>query len=266
MTNYLDRLLDGAHRRVATARQREPLEQLRERAAEISAAPSLRDALTQPGVSVIAEIKRASPSKGLLAPDLDVDDLASEYVSAGAAAISVLTEPDQFLGSLGDLETVAGHGVPTLRKDFILDRYQIWEARAAGASAVLLIVAALDTALLAQLYDEILAAGMTPLVEVHDLAEAQVASGMGAEVIGVNARDLRTFEIDPQAFGRIRPFLGAGVVAVAESGVRIPDDIVGYADQGADAVLVGESLVTAGDPATALRALVDAGRTARREQ
>lgn len=259
---YLDDLLAGAHRRVADARAAEPLTALRERALAAPAPPSLVDALATPGVAVIAEVKRASPSKGPLAPDLDARLQASAYLQGGAAAVSVLTEPDRFLGHLSDLADVAALGAVALRKDFVVDPYQVWEARAAGAAGVLLIVAALDEPTLAALHDEVLAAGLTALVEVHDTAEVAACHRIGARLVGVNARDLRTFELDRDAFARLRPELPAGALAVAESGVREPDDVRRAAADGADAVLVGESLVTAPDPAATVAALVAAGHPA----
>jgi indole-3-glycerol phosphate synthase len=256
---YLDDLLASARARVRAAREREPLEALRERAGQAPHGPSLHEALSGDGVAVIAEIKRASPSKGPLAPDLVAPVQARDYADGGAAAISVLTEPDRFHGSLADLADVAALGVPTLRKDFVVDPYQVWEARAAGASAVLLIVAALDEPDLALLHDEARAAGLDALVEVHDEAEVAAAQRVGARIVGVNARDLRTFEIDRDAFARLRAALGEDVVAVAESGIRGPEDVRAAAAQGADAVLVGESLVRADDPAQRVADLVAAG-------
>jgi indole-3-glycerol phosphate synthase len=262
VSTYLDVLLDGARRRVEEARSREPLDALRARAREMPAPPSLYDALAVPGVQVIAEIKRASPSKGDLAPDLVAPALARAYMDGGAAAVSVLTEPDRFKGNLADLVDVAALGVPALRKDFVVDPYQVWEARAAGAAAVLLIVAALDEPTLASLHDEALAAGLDVLVEVHDASEAAASRRIDARIVGVNARDLRTFELDRRGFERLRPELPDDALAVAESGVRGPDDVRRAAGEGADAVLVGESLVTATDPAAAVATLVDAGRPA----
>lgn len=257
---YLDELLDGARARVAAAREREPLVALRERAAAVTRGRSLQQALAVPGVSVVAEIKRASPSKGALAPDLQAPVQARAYVDGGAAAISVLTEPDRFHGTLGDLADVAALGVPTLRKDFLVDPYQVWEARGAGASAVLLIVAALDEPTLALLHDEARAAGLDVLVEVHDEAEVAAARRIGASIVGINARDLKTFELDREAFARLRSQLDPACLAVAESGVRDAADVTEAGAQGADAVLVGESLVRAPDPARAVTELVEAGR------
>ncbi len=259
MATFLDDLLDGARRRVDAARGREPLEALRARALATPTPPSFRAALTRPGVSVIAEVKRASPSKGDLAPGLDAVAQGRAYRAGGAHAISVLTEPDRFKGSLEDLRDVAALGTPTIRKDFVVDPYQVWEARAAGAAAILLIVAALDEAALSVLAGEAVDAGLDVLVEVHDAAELEVAGRLGATIIGVNARDLRTFDVDRDAFARLRPDLPAGAVAVAESGIRGPDDVRTAADAGADAVLVGESVVTAPDPTAAVAALVAAG-------
>jgi indole-3-glycerol phosphate synthase len=262
VSTYLDTLLDGARRRVEEARRREPLASLRERAVDAPVARSFGDALAAPGVQVIAEVKRASPSKGDLAVDMDARAQAGAYVEGGAAAISVLTEPERFKGSLTDLADVATLGVPALRKDFVVDPYQVWEARAAGAAAVLLIVAALDEPDLALLHDEARAAGLDVLVEVHDASEAAATRRIGATIVGVNARDLRTFELDRDGFARLRPELPDDALAVAESGVRGPDDVRRAAEEGADAVLVGESLVRASDPTAAVAALVDAGRPA----
>lgn len=257
---YLDALLDGAWRRVAEARAHEPLDELAARAVRAPQGPSFRGALAAPGVSLIAEVKRASPSKGPIAPDLVAPEQARAYAEGGAAAVSVLTEPDRFAGSLGDLADVAALGIPALRKDFVVDPYQIWEARAAGASAVLLIVAALSTDDLGALHAEAARAGLDVLVEVHDADEVAAASEVGATIVGVNARDLRTFELDRDGFGRLRASLPDGVLAVSESGVRDADDVRRAAAEGADAVLVGETLVRATDPRAAAAELVTAGR------
>ncbi len=262
VTTYLDDLLDAARQRVIRARREEPVERLRERALATPAPPSFRDALAGAGVAVIAEVKRASPSRGDLAPGLDAAAQARAYRDGGAAAVSVLTEPTRFKGSLDDLAAVARLGVPALRKDFVVDPYQVIEARAAGAAAVLLIVAALDDDTLAALVEEARAAGIDTLVEIHDEAELARAVRIGARVVGVNARDLRTFEVHRDAFARLRPALPAGTLAVAESGIRDADDVRAAAAQGADAVLVGESLVTAPDPQAAVAALVAAGHPA----
>ena len=254
---YLDDLLDAARARVDQARSQIALEDLRD--GVDTSAPSFRDALSGPGVAVIAEIKRASPSKGDLAPSLDAVTQARAYRDGGAAAVSVLTEPDRFKGELDDLRAVAGEGIPALRKDFVIDPYQVWEAREAGASAVLLIVAALDETSLRDLMSTCDDAGLDALVEVHDEGEAALAVDAGARVVGVNARDLRTFEVDRGSFARVRPRLPDGVLAVAESGIRGPAVVATAARDGADAVLVGESLVMADDPRAAVAMLVSAG-------
>ena len=262
LSTYLDDLLDSARARVAAAAGREPLAALRERALAVPPGPSFHDALAAPGVAVIAEVKRASPSKGPIAPELDAVAQAVAYRRGGAAAVSVLTEPTRFAGSLDDLAAVAATGVPALRKDFLVDPYQVWEARAAGAAAVLLIVAALDDRQLSRLHEEARLAGLDVLVEVHDDAEVARASRLGARIVGANARDLRTFELDREAFARLRPELPPGVLAVAESGISTPAEIRDAAAAGADAALVGESLVRAADPAAAVAALVAAGAPA----
>lgn len=260
MPSFLDELVAGAHRRVAEASRAVPLEALIEQASITPQPASFAAALAGEGVAVIAEIKRASPSRGAIDLDLDASAVAMAYRDAGAAAISVLTEPDGFRGSLDDLTEVAKLGVPSLRKDFIVDPYQIWEAKLAGAAAVLLIVAALSDAQLRSLMAQAATAGLDVLVEAHDDHEVDAAVMAGATIVGINARDLRTFTIDRAAFGRLRSRLPAGVIAVAESGVRDADDVERHAAEGADAVLVGESLVSAEDPGAALAALVAAGR------
>lgn len=261
LATYLDDLLTTARERVAVARAAEPLAALRERAETSQPPPSFHAALAGDGVAVIAEVKRASPSKGPLAPDLDAAGQAARYRAGGAAAISVLTEPSRFAGSLADLEAVAALGVPALRKDFLVDASQVWEARAAGAAAVLLIVAALDDVTLSDLLRVVEEAGLDALVEVHDDAELDRAATAGARIIGVNARDLRTFAIDHDAFARLRPSFPTDVLAIAESGITTPADVRAARDAGADAVLVGEHLVRSEDPAASVAALVQAGGT-----
>jgi indole-3-glycerol phosphate synthase len=258
---HLDELVADARRRVRHARDSEALESLVERALDRAEPPSFAEAIAGPGVAVIAEVKRASPSRGPIAPDLDAAEQARAYRGGGAAAVSVLTQPDRFSGSLDDLAAVSAVGIPTLRKDFIIDPYQVWEARAAGASAVLLIVAALDADRLNELLVECADAGLDALVEVHDETEAGHALDAGAVIIGVNARDLRTFRVDRGAFARLRPRLGDDVIAVDESGIRGPEDVGAARRNGADAVLVGEAVVTADDPRTAVALLVSAGAT-----
>ncbi|RXZ69286.1 indole-3-glycerol phosphate synthase TrpC [Agromyces albus] len=207
-------------------------------------------------VKVIAEIKRSSPSRGALATIGDPAALARSYELGGASAISVLTEGRKFGGSLDDLEAVrAAVALPILRKDFIATPYQVLEARAAGADLVLLIVAALDDRELRELYDLIIELGMTPLVETHSAEELDRAAALGARLIGVNARDLSTFELDRDLFGRLAARFPAGTIRVAESAVKSADDVAHYRAAGADVVLVGEALVT-GDPIANLSAFL----------
>jgi indole-3-glycerol phosphate synthase len=216
--------------------------------------------LREPGIGVIAEVKRASPSRGELATIADPAELAGQYVAGGARVISVLTEQRRFNGSMADLIAVrAAVNVPVLRKDFVISPYQVHEARAAGADLVLLIVAALAQNVLVSLLDRIESLGMTALVEVHNEEEADRALEAGASLVGVNSRDLHTLEVDRSVFGRLAPGLPSDVLRVAESGVRGPSDLLTYAGYGADAVLVGEGLVTSGDPRTAVTKLVAAG-------
>lgn len=212
------------------------------------------------GVSVIAEVKRSSPSGGSLAPIGDPAALASDYAAGGAVAISVLTEPRRFGGSMDDLRAVRARvDVPVLRKDFITTSYELWEARAAGADMALLIVAALDQNALVGLVERAESIGLTPLVEVHDEAELERALDADARLVGVNARNLKTLEVDRGTFGRLAPRIPDTVVRVAESGVRGAKDVIEYARSGANVVLVGESLVTGGDPRTSVADLVAAG-------
>jgi indole-3-glycerol phosphate synthase len=212
------------------------------------------------GISVIAEVKRASPSRGVLAEISDPAALAADYEAGGAATISVLTEQRRFGGSLADLRAVRNAvSIPVLRKDFIVSSYQLWEARAAGADLVLLIVAALTDNELVGLVDRARSIGLTPLVEVHDAVQLARAVDAGADLVGVNARDLTTLEVDRDTFARLAPLMPSGVVRVAESGVRGPHDVLEYARNGADVVLVGETLVTGKDPRTAVADMVAAG-------
>lgn len=256
----LDSILEGVLADVAT---REAQVSMAEVKAAAEAAPAPRDvmaALRKPGIGVIAEVKRASPSRGQLAPIADPAELARAYESGGARVISVLTEQRRFNGSLADLDAVrAAVNIPVLRKDFIIRPYQIHEARAHGADMLLLIVAALDQPALESMLERTESLGMTALVEVHTEDEANRALQAGARVIGVNARDLKTLSVDRDCFGRIAPGLPSNIIRVAESGVRGPADLLAYAGAGADAVLVGEGLVTSGDPRTAVSDLVTAG-------
>ena len=251
----LSDLVAGALADAAERRSRHTLAAVE--AAALNRAPALdaRAALAPAAsVKIIAEVKRASPSRGALAEIPDPASLASAYEEGGASAISVLTEGRRFGGSLEDLEAVrAAVSLPVLRKDFIAEPYQVFEARAAGADLVLLIVAALDQPTLVSLHDLITELGMTPLVETHDADEVARAVDLGAGVIGVNARDLSTFELDKDLFGRLAERIPAGVIKIAESAVTSPADVAHYRAAGADVVLIGEALVTGDDPVSTLQ-------------
>jgi indole-3-glycerol phosphate synthase len=258
--SVLDEIVAGVRADVATRELAVPLEEIKQRAVAAPPAVDGLAALRAPGVGVIAEVKRRSPSRGALAPITDPARLASEYQAGGARMISVLTEQRRFGGSLDDLDAVrAAVTVPVLRKDFVICPYQVHESRAHGADVVLLIVAALDHHALLGLRERVESLGMTALVEVHTEDEASRAIDAGATVIGVNARDLHTLDVDRSTFERIAPGLPSGILTIAESGVHGPLDLIEYAAAGADAVLVGESLVTTADPRHAVAELVTAG-------
>ncbi|MFE0104611.1 indole-3-glycerol phosphate synthase TrpC [Streptomyces sp. NPDC059009] len=261
---WLDDLVAGATEDCRRRQAATPLAAVRESADRRPAPRDVRTEWAGPDVAVICEVKRASPSKGRLADIPAPANLAAQYARGGAAAISVLTEERRFLGSLDDLSAVrdAVH-VPVLRKDFIVSEYQVWEARACGADLVLLIVAALDDARLTALHALVTELGMTALVEVHDEEEAARAAALGAGLIGVNARNLKTLEVDRDTFARVAPLLPGTALKVAESGVRDARDVIAYAQAGADAVLVGEAVVTGSDAGTAVSALVAAGKGGR---
>lgn len=262
----LDALLTTTRERLAVRQAALPEGLLRERLQGLPPPRGLLAALAQPGVSIIAEVKRASPSRGVLNLGLDPDRLALDYACGGADALSVLTEETHFRGSLDDLVAVrhaldsAGASLPLLRKDFIVDRYQLVEARLAGADAALLIVAALDDAQLADLFQAACDLALTPLVEVHDHAELQRALALDPSLIGINNRDLRDFSVSLEATRRLRPLIPPPCRVVSESGIHAPEQMRALAEMGVDAALIGESLVTAPDPAAALRALKEAGR------
>ncbi len=257
----LEDIVAGVREDLAAREAVTPLGAVKERAARV---PEAMDALVRlhddSAVVVIAEVKRSSPSKGALAEIQDPAALAGLYEQGGAAAISVLTEQRRFNGSLADLDAVRGVvDVPVLRKDFVVTPYQVWEARAHGADLVLLIVAALEQTVLTSLVERVHSLGMTALVEVHDTEEVARAVDAGARAIGVNARNLKNLEVDRTTFARLAPLIPSGIVRIAESGVRGPHDVMDYARSGADAVLVGEALVTGKDPRAAVADLVAAG-------
>ncbi len=251
----LSELVAGAREDARNREATVPLEELVAKATQmpaVSASAHLAPGLDH--VGVIAEIKRASPSKGALADIPDPVWLAKEYEAGGASAISVLTESRQFKGSLDDLAQVSSAvDIPVLRKDFLTSTYQVVDARAHGASMILVIMAAVDDAVARSLIDEANTWGMQALVEAHSADEVRRAVDLGADLIGINARDLTTFELDRNLFGTLRDLIPSGVATVAESAVNTPADVAAYRAQGADFVLVGEALVTGDNPQATVR-------------
>jgi indole-3-glycerol phosphate synthase len=256
--SVLDSIIEGVREDLAARRL--PLSQLHE---QLSQAPQVIDAherLLAAPMTVIAEVKRASPSKGALASIADPRALAAQYQSAGAAVVSVLTEQRRFDGSLADLISVRSEiDIPILRKDFMVDEYQFFEARAAGADVVLLIVAALSKHQLKDYYDLATELGMAVLVETHTHQEIEDAMAIDPRIIGVNARNLKTLEIDLAAFSQLIPEIPSTVIRVAESGISARSEVEIAQSAGAQAILVGETLVKSGDPAAAIDQLL--GRT-----
>jgi indole-3-glycerol phosphate synthase len=257
-TSDLLETIVAATRRIVTVREaREPVQELSRRAdARVARPGRFREALSRAGINVIAECKRRSPSRGVLRPDYDAVAIARAYASGGAAAISVLTEPTFFDGSLADLAGVSNAvSVPVLRKDFIVSEYQLLEARVAGADAILLIVAALSSEELRSLAARAASLGLDALVEVHDAEELRKAVDAGAEVIGVNNRNLRTLAVDIRASEELIARMPAGVVAVSESGLKTSRDLVRLRELGYHAFLIGERFMAEDDPGAALREL-----------
>ena len=252
--SLLDRIVAATRDRIEELRSSEVAESLRSTAGAQLDPRGFEDALRAEETAIIAEIKRRSPAKGPLAPELDALTAATDYARGGAAAISVLTEPDFFDGSLADLAAVGPVGIPVLRKDFILDPLQVVEARAQGADAVLLIVRLVGDDL-EMLLTETRSWGMDALVEVYDDREVETALTAGATLVGINNRDLETFEVDPERTAKLASAIPDGVLIAALSGVSIRADVEAHRAAGARAVLVGESLVTAADPVAKLREL-----------
>ncbi len=261
MTTYLDGILDS-HREAARNDTRS-LDQLIDQAKQMSPARGFGAALRAANpLGVIAEVKRRSPSKGDLFPNLDPAVVSTAYQSGGAACCSVLTDEDYFGGSVADLQAVrAAVDIPVLRKDFTVSAHDVVDARLMGADCVLLIVAALDDGELADFHALATEIGLDALIEVHDEAEAERAVRVGGSLLGVNQRDLMTFEVDTERAKRVAGSLPSNVVRVAESGIRGPDDIPELVDAGFDAILVGESLVTHSGPADGVRSLIEAARS-----
>ena len=263
MTTYLDGILDS--HRSAAAQDARAIEPLIDQAKAMEPARGFGKALRAASpLGVIAEVKRRSPSKGDLNVDLDPSALGQAYAAGGAACCSVLTDVEYFGGSVADLQVVrAAVDIPILRKDFTVSPLDVVDARLMGADCLLLIVAALDDSELADFHALAVEIGLDVLIEVHDEAEAGRAMQIGGSIVGVNQRDLRTFEVDTERALRVAGAMPADVVRVAESGIRGPEDIAELVDAGFDAVLVGESLVTHSGPEAGVRALIDAAAEAR---
>ncbi len=258
MAMYLERILQHKQLEVATRKEQLPLAGLIVRLSEATAPRNFQAALSRERIAVIAELKKASPSKGLLCADFDPERLAAAYEGGGAAALSVLTDEPFFQGTLQNLrlaKTATRHA-PLLRKDFVIDSYQIYEARVYGADAILLIAAALEERTLREFIAIARELRLTPLVEVHDARELATALQAGADVIGINNRDLTTFQVDLGTTLKLLPSIPAGIITVSESGIRSRADLLRLEAAGVNAVLVGETLVTAADPGLKLRQLL----------
>ena len=261
MSNVLNRILATKHDEVAQLRSgRNALGELRDRCADLPPTRGFAKQLAQTeGTALIAEVKKASPSKGLIRPDFDPVAIADSYHQGGAHCLSILTDQTYFQGNLDFLATIRERvPLPLLRKDFLIDTAQVWEARAAGADAILLIVAAIPSpARLAEMRHLAELLGMDALVEVHDDAELEIALESGATLIGVNNRDLHTFEVTLETSEHLIPKFPAGTLAVAESGIFTQTDVIRLANVGAKAVLVGESLMRQADLSQAVRNLMN---------
>ena len=269
MTTVLDDIIVGVRQDMDERKAQVPLEEMKEKAAH---APAALDALaalrgaSEDTLEVISEVKRSSPSKGALSDIPDPADLAAAYEAGGAAAISVLTEQRRFKGSLSDLKAVRERvSIPVLRKDFTVDEYQIYEARAYGADLVLLIVAALDDETLQRFLDLTHELGMNALVETHTFEEIERAQAVGARIVGVNVRNLKTLEVDNSNFEKLAQLLPEDAVTIAESGVLSAQDVADYASHGAQAILVGEALVKSGEPTETVQLFRETGQRARHE-
>jgi len=254
----LDRIVADKRHEIAAAMAATSLAEVKALARDAAPPRSFQTALRLPGIALIAELKKASPSRGLLRADFDPIALATEYAGAGASAISVLTDEKHFQGSIEHLRAIRQalpDGPPLLRKDFLFDDYQLYEARAAGADAVLLITAILELPLLSDLIALAKDLGMDALIEVHDEPELDRALSAGAQIIGINNRDLRTFEVDLATTERLAPLAPDGIALVTESGIFTREDIARLEKFGIHAVLIGEALVTAPDPSAKIREL-----------
>ena len=263
MATILDQIVETKRRELERRQREEPLSTLEERISTLPVPLNLSGALMGDGLRLIAEAKKASPSRGLLREDYDPVALAKAYADSGAAAVSVLTEVDHFQGSLDHMSTVKealkAQGLPVLRKDFVFDPYQVYEARAYGADAILLIVAILPPELLKELLQVSQSLWLQALVEVHDEDEMEAALEAGSEIIGINNRDLHTFETDVAVTERLAPLLPGGKIVVSESGIHSHEDMLRLRRAGAHAALVGEALVTSADPGAKVRELLYGG-------
>lgn len=267
--NILEEIAGKRKLAIAEKKKTLPLEEVKERACaladrereEIGGFPyPFLESLSQPGIQFICEVKKASPSKGLIAEDFPYLAIAKEYEEAGAAAISVLTEPEYFLGRDEYLREIAAEvSIPALRKDFTVDAYQIYEAKLLGASAVLLIVSLLDDATLSDFLGVAEGIGLSALVEAHDEAEVRRALSLGAKIIGVNNRDLKTFQVDIENSIRLRCLVPPEVVFVSESGIKSEEDVARLRENGTDAVLIGEAFMRSGDKKAMLARLAGEG-------
>ena len=256
MSEFLEKILEATSASLESRRKLKPLSAIRENL-PIHIKRSLAEAVAEPGVSIIAEIKRASPSKGAIRPNLDVASVVADYEQGGAKAVSILTEEQYFHGSLEDLRVARkSSGLPLLRKDFIIDSYQVWEAAAAGADAILLIVAALSAAELSRLTAEAEVAKLECLVEVHDRDELGIALNQGVRLLGINNRNLKTFEVDLDTTADLIDSVPDTVLVVSESGIATRDDIKRLEEMGISGVLIGEALIKDDDPAGRLRELL----------
>ena len=256
MDNILLEIAERTKLRAAEEEARVPVEELKRKIAGSKPAPDFYRALKQEGISFICEVKKASPSKGVIAEAFPYLDIAREYEAAGAAAISCLTEPYWFMGSDCYAEEIAAEvSIPVLRKDFTVNEYMVWQARSLGAAAVLLICAILNDEELRRLRELAESLGMNALVEAHDETEVKRAIASGARIIGVNNRDLKTFTVDVGNSLRLRKLVPAGIAFVSESGIRNAEDIAALYENGTDAVLIGETLMRAPDKKAALREL-----------
>jgi indole-3-glycerol phosphate synthase len=260
--NVLDQIIEGVQEDLAERKKQVGLNELMVKISEVNPAIDVLPSLQSSKLSVIAEVKRSSPSKGALAKISDPAELALLYQAGGATAVSVLTEGRKFGGSLVDLDAVrSAINIPILRKDFMVDDYQIFESRAHGADIVLLIVAALSDLQLSEFYAIAKSLGMQVLVETHTLGEVERALSLDPEIIGVNARDLTTLKIDLGAFDKLAKAIPAGKIKVAESGISSVAEVISYRKSGAEAILVGEALVKDGDPAQMIQNFINRADT-----